>query len=88
MRLLGRYLAPSDGPSLSRSSIGPPELECFLTALNPLSFAEAARLMTLKVLALSAVTGHLRVFTAQRRQGAVNLMRLPANLNAVVLIVA
>ena len=44
--------------------------------------------MTLKVLALSAVTGHLRVFTAQRRQGAVILMRLPANLNAVVLIVA
>ena len=44
--------------------------------------------MTLKVLALSAVTGHLCVFTAQRRQGAVNLMRLPANLNAVVLIVA
>ena len=68
-------------------AVRPPDLKRFLTAIDPLSFAEAASLMALEVFTLSAVPGHFRVLAAQSGQRAVNLVSLPPDLNTVMLIV-
>jgi hypothetical protein len=55
---LGGTLPPGTNRQVQTLTVGAAEPGCFQIGLNPLGFAEAASLMTLKVFALSAVTGH------------------------------